>query len=121
MNGSPLSTIVKKCTGRSVPAGSPSPAPEVSRRVGLPAVRVVISISAPSQSPSYEHQPYAGTSCTLDRMVTIFTIPKPFRGHVGEIQRNAIGSWRALRPDVQVVLVGNEEGVEKAARNAGVE
>lgn len=54
-------------------------------------------------------------------MLTIFTVPKPFRGHVGEIQRNAIESWCALRPDVQVVLVGDEEGVEKAAQDAGVE
>jgi hypothetical protein len=54
-------------------------------------------------------------------MLTIFTVPKPFRGHVGEIQRNALESWRALRPDVQVVLVGDEEGVERAARDAGVE
>jgi hypothetical protein len=53
-------------------------------------------------------------------MLTIFTVPKPFCGHVGEIQRNAIESWRALRPDVQVVLVGDEEGVERAARDAGV-
>jgi hypothetical protein len=54
-------------------------------------------------------------------MLTIFTVPKPFRDHVGEIQRNAIESWRALRPDVQVVLVGDEDGVEQAAGDAGVE
>ena len=54
-------------------------------------------------------------------MLTIFTVPKPFRGRVGDIQRNAIESWLALRPDVQVVLVGDEEGVEQSARAAGVE
>jgi hypothetical protein len=54
-------------------------------------------------------------------MLTIFSVPKPFRGHVGAIQRNAIESWRALRPDVQVILVGDEEGVEEAAREAGVQ
>jgi hypothetical protein len=59
--------------------------------------------------------------CTLARVLTIFTVPKPFRGHVGDIQRNAIESWRALRPDVQVILVGDEDGVEDAARAAGVE
>jgi hypothetical protein len=54
-------------------------------------------------------------------MLTLFTIPKPFRGRIGEIQRNAIESWRALRPAVQIVLVGDEEGVEQAARDARVE
>jgi hypothetical protein len=54
-------------------------------------------------------------------MLTIVTVPKPFRGHIGEIQRNAIESWRALWPGVQVVLIGDEEGVETAARDARVE
>ncbi|HEY2741435.1 MAG TPA: hypothetical protein VGI69_04550 [Gaiellaceae bacterium] len=54
-------------------------------------------------------------------MLTLFTIPKPFRGHIGEIQRNAIESWRALRPAVQIVLVGDEAGVQQAAREADVE
>ena len=54
-------------------------------------------------------------------MLTLVTVPKPFRGNVGDIQRNAIESWRALRPHAQVVLVGDEEGVEEAARAAGVE
>jgi hypothetical protein len=54
-------------------------------------------------------------------MLTIFTVPKPFSGRIGEIQRNAIESWRALRPAVQVILVGDEEGVAEAAREAGVD
>ena len=54
-------------------------------------------------------------------MLTLFTVPKPFRGHVGDIQRNAIESWRALGPSVQVVLVGDEEGVADAARDGGVD
>ena len=54
-------------------------------------------------------------------MLTLFSVPKPFRGHIGDIQRNAIASWQALRPDVQVVLVGDDEGVEEAALEAGVE
>ena len=54
-------------------------------------------------------------------MLTIFTVPKPYRGRVGEIQRNAIESWLALRHDVQVVLVGDEEGVAQTALRAGVE
>ena len=54
-------------------------------------------------------------------VLTILTVPKPFRGHVGDIQRNAIESWLALREDVQVVLVGDEEAVEQIAGDAGVE
>lgn len=54
-------------------------------------------------------------------MLTLFTVPKPFRGHVGDIQRNAIESWRALGPSVQVVLVGDEDGVAEAARDGGVD
>jgi hypothetical protein len=54
-------------------------------------------------------------------MLTILTVPKPFRGHIGEIQRNAIASWQALRRGIQIVLVGDEDGVEDAARDAGVE
>ena len=54
-------------------------------------------------------------------MVTIFTVPKPFHGRIGDIQRNAIESWLGLGQGVQIVLVGDEEGVEPAARAAGVD
>jgi hypothetical protein len=48
-------------------------------------------------------------------MLTLFTAPKPFRGHIGVIQTNAIRSWIALAPDVEVLLVGDEPGVQEAA------
>ncbi len=54
-------------------------------------------------------------------MLTLFTVPKPFQGHIGDIQRNAVESWRALAPDIQIILVGDEDGVEEAARETGVE
>jgi hypothetical protein len=57
----------------------------------------------------------------LALVLTLFTVPKPFQGHVGDIQRNAIESWRALGPGIQVILVGDEEGVAEAASEAGVE
>jgi len=53
-------------------------------------------------------------------VLTLFSIPKPFEGHVGIIQRNALRSWCAL-VGVQVVLVGDEEGVAEAAAEAGGE
>jgi hypothetical protein len=55
------------------------------------------------------------------RVLTILTIPKPFVGHIGDIQRNALESWIGLRHDVQVVLVGDEPGVADAAREFGVD
>jgi hypothetical protein len=52
--------------------------------------------------------------------VTLFTVPKPFRGHIGVVQRNAIGSWLRLDPNCEVVLFGDEEGTDEAARELGV-
>jgi hypothetical protein len=52
--------------------------------------------------------------------ITLFTVPKPFRGHIGLIQRNAIGSWLRLGPNCEVVLLGDEEGTDEAARELGV-
>jgi hypothetical protein len=48
-------------------------------------------------------------------MVTIFSIPKPFIGHIGRIQMNAIRSWALLEPKCQIVLFGDEEGIAEAA------
>ncbi|MEI8229670.1 MAG: hypothetical protein WCG83_00855 [Candidatus Peregrinibacteria bacterium] len=48
-------------------------------------------------------------------MFTIATLPKPFIGHIGIIQRNAIGSWLQLRPKPQIILFGNEEGTAEIA------
>jgi hypothetical protein len=51
-------------------------------------------------------------------MMTIFSIPKPFAGHIGIIQSNAIQSWRRL-VGVEVILLGNDVGVGEAARRFG--
>jgi hypothetical protein len=53
-------------------------------------------------------------------MLTIFTTAKPFRGHSGIIQRNALQSWKALHRDIEVILFGNEEGVAEAAEEFGL-
>jgi hypothetical protein len=50
-------------------------------------------------------------------MLTIFAVPKPFKGHVGVIQRNALGSW--VRLAETVILFGDEEGIADAARDLG--
>ena len=44
-------------------------------------------------------------------MITLFTCPKPFRGHIGIIQRNAIKSWTLLKPKPEIILIGDEEGI----------
>jgi hypothetical protein len=51
-------------------------------------------------------------------MLSIFTVPKPFQGHIGMIQRNALQSWLRL-PGAEVILCGDEEGVEESAALAG--
>jgi hypothetical protein len=53
-------------------------------------------------------------------MITFFTTPKPFRGHIGVIQRNAIESWKRVHPNAEVILFGDEEGAEEAARDLGI-
>lgn len=53
-------------------------------------------------------------------MLTIFSCPKPFKGHIGTIQRNAIRSWRLLDPAIEIILVGNEEGTAKIAEEFGI-
>ncbi|MBU3934966.1 glycosyltransferase family 2 protein [Patescibacteria group bacterium] len=53
-------------------------------------------------------------------MITIFTIPKPFRGNINIIQRNAIQSWLKLSPKCEVILFGNDEGVGEAAKEFGI-
>lgn len=48
-------------------------------------------------------------------MLSIFTIPKAFVGLTGQIQRNAIKSWLHLKPQCEIILLGNDEGVEETA------
>ena len=53
-------------------------------------------------------------------MLTIFTIPKAFVGHIGVIQRNAIQSWTLLEPCPEIILLGNEDGTAQVARELGL-
>jgi len=49
-------------------------------------------------------------------MLTIFSTAKPFKGHFGVIQRNAITSWTLLRPKPEIILFGDEEGTADICR-----
>lgn len=53
-------------------------------------------------------------------MLSFFTTAKPFRGHDGVIQRNALKSWTLLHPDVEVILFGDEEGAAVVAKELGL-
>jgi len=52
-------------------------------------------------------------------MITIFTIPKAFKNKANIIQRKAIGSWTKLFPKCEIILFGNDEGVDKVAQEFG--
>jgi hypothetical protein len=53
-------------------------------------------------------------------MLTFFSTAKPFRGHSGIIQRNALKSWMLLWQDAEVILFGDEEGASQAAEELGL-
>jgi hypothetical protein len=53
-------------------------------------------------------------------MITLFATPKPFRGHIGIIQRNAIISWTKLQPRPEIILFGHEQGVAECAQELGL-
>jgi len=53
-------------------------------------------------------------------MLTLFTTAKPFEGHSGIIQRNALKSWTMLHPDVEVILFGDEPGSADVSRELGL-
>jgi hypothetical protein len=52
-------------------------------------------------------------------MLTLFSCPKAFRGHIKVIQMNALQSWAALSPKCQIILFGEEEGIAEAAFSFG--
>lgn len=54
-------------------------------------------------------------------MLTIFSAPKSFSDpHIALIQRNAISSWLQLGEDVEVLLLGDEPGLDEIASSLGV-
>ena len=75
-------------------------------------------MSLPTVDPRDEA---SGVAADQPARLTIFAIPKPFRGPIATIQRNALASWTRLGPNVQILLFGQEEGVAAAAAEFGVE
>jgi hypothetical protein len=53
-------------------------------------------------------------------VLTFFTTAKPFEGHAGIIQRNALKSWKLVHPDVEVILFGDEPGTAEVCQEMGL-
>jgi len=52
-------------------------------------------------------------------MFTIFSIPKSFKEDTKIIQENAIASWKKIHPEIEIVLFGDEDGIETIADEYG--
>jgi hypothetical protein len=52
-------------------------------------------------------------------MLTLFTVPKPFSGHIAVIQKNAIQSWARLGQGCRIVLCADEKGTRELAEMVG--
>lgn len=59
---------------------------------------------------------YVNPNGRIDRKITFFSLPKPFVGHIGIVQYNAILSWTSLVPKPEIVLYGNETGTAEIAK-----
>lgn len=57
---------------------------------------------------------------TPSAALTIFAIPKAFKGHNAVIQRNAITSWTKLTPRPDIILLGQDEGTAEIANELGL-
>jgi hypothetical protein len=52
----------------------------------------------------------------MEKLLTLFSTPKAFTDrHIALIQRNAIQSWKKLGHEVEIVLIGDDEGVGEIA------
>jgi hypothetical protein len=53
-------------------------------------------------------------------MITFFTTAKPFTGLAAVTQYNTLACWRALMPQSEVLLIGEEPGAADVAKELGV-
>jgi FkbM family methyltransferase len=68
------------------------------------------------------HKSPIGIEISPTRMapISIFAMPKPFKGHIDIIQQNAIKSWTFLKPQPEIILLGDEEGTAEIAKKFGL-
>jgi hypothetical protein len=53
-------------------------------------------------------------------MITLFSTPKPFIGHIDVIQRNALHSWQQIDSDVEILLFGDDAGAAEVCSELGI-
>jgi hypothetical protein len=53
-------------------------------------------------------------------LLTLFSTPKKFDGHIAVIQRNAISSWTRMNPAPEVILFGTDAGTAEIAAEFGL-
>jgi len=53
--------------------------------------------------------------------ITFFALPKAFEGETGSRQHTALRSWRSALPEAQILLMGEEKGIDEAARDVTAE
>jgi UDPglucose 6-dehydrogenase len=80
-----------------------------------PARHEVLHLQEPSDLRDARAEPVMS-----DPLLTIVALPRPFRGHYGVIQRNAILNWARLSPKPEIILFGNEEGTAEIAQELGL-
>jgi hypothetical protein len=54
-------------------------------------------------------------------LLTIFSAPKTFNGHIAIIQENAIRSWLCLHPKPKIILFSGEAGAAEVAQRLNVQ
>lgn len=54
-------------------------------------------------------------------MITLFSTPKPFLTLIDVIQRNAIKSWQLLHPDIEILLIGDDQGAAEVCQELGIQ
>jgi hypothetical protein len=53
-------------------------------------------------------------------VITLFALPRRFEGEAAVHQHLALASWTRLGPEVEVLLIGSDEGIAEAAQQAAV-
>ena len=53
-------------------------------------------------------------------MLTFFSTPKAFQGHINVIQRNALRSWQRVHPEVEILLFGDDAGAAGVCTELGI-
>lgn len=55
----------------------------------------------------------------MGERITLFTVPRSFRGKIGVIQTNAVKSWKLAFPEAEILFISDDDGVDRRAREFG--